>query len=168
MSKKAQFVVIIQDTATWMENQAKKFYSNLFSSETIGEKYAAESLSIPALFKVQNDFNIEVLMVHENETPSSFLQLNSSRIFNEKMEAEKPICFEHIVYSDAEEIEILFNRAEVIAKQRKHDLVWVKIFESDVTLKETLLSLNYKPFNYVENVSQNLPEKQLFLRKEMV
>nr|WP_294782354.1 hypothetical protein [uncultured Flavobacterium sp.] len=168
MLKKAQFVVIIQDTATWMEDQAKKFYSNLFSSETIGEKYTAEALSIPALFKVQNDFNIEVLMVHEDETPSSFLQLNSSRIFNEKIDAEKPICFEHIVYSDVEEIEILFNRAEVIAKQRKHDLVWVKFFESDVTLKEMLLSLNYKPFDYVESSLENLPEKQLFLKKEIV
>ena len=167
MSKKAQFVVIIQDTATWMENQAKKFYSNLFSSETIGEKYVGETLSIPALFKVQNDFNIEVLMVHENETPSSFLQLNSSRILNEKIEAEKPICIDHIVYSDVEEIQILFDRAEVIAQQRKHDLVWVKLFESDLILKETLIGMGYTAFNFSEAMTENLPVKQLLLKKEI-
>lgn len=167
MSKKAQFVVIIQDTATWMEDQAKKFYSNLFLSETIGEKYVAETLSIPALFKVQNDFNIEVLMVHENENPSSFLQLNSSRIFNEKIEASKPICIEHIVYSDAEEIQILFDRAEVIAQQRKHDFIWVKLFESDLILKETLIEMGYTTFNYLETKTENLPVKQLFLKKKI-
>ncbi|KAF2326517.1 hypothetical protein [Flavobacterium ginsenosidimutans] len=168
MSKAAQFVVIIMDTATWMENQAKKFYSNLFSSEAIGEKYVSETLSISELFKVQNDFNIEVLMVHENEIPSSFLQLNSSRIFNEKIEASKPICINHIVYFNTEEIQVLFNRTEVIAKQRKHDLVWVKLFESDAILKETLLSMNYSFFDFEENATENLPEKQIFLKKEII
>ncbi|MBS7253714.1 hypothetical protein [Flavobacterium branchiicola] len=168
MSKKAQFVVIIQDTAAWMENQAKRFYTTLFSSETIGEKYVAKTLSIQALFKVQNDFNIEVLMVHENETPSSFLQLNSSRILNEKIEAKKPICIEHIVYSDVEEIQVLFDRAEVIAKQRKHDFVWVKLFASDFTLKQTLLSMNYSLFDFQEDSNEILPENQLFLKKEII
>lgn len=168
MSKKAQFVVIIQDTAIWMENQAKKFYTSLFSSEAISKKYVAKTLSVQALFKVQNDFNIEVLMIHENETPSSFLQLNSSRILNEKIEAKKPICFEHIVYLDVEEIQILFDRAEVIAKQRKHDFVWVKFFDSDFTLKQKLLSLNYTLFDYEENPTDILPAKQYFLKKEII
>src|SRR6218665_279596 len=165
MSKKAQFVVIIIDTATDMEAKAKKFYSNLFLSEEIGEQYVSEKLSISELFKVQNDFNIEVLMIHENETSSSFLQLNSSRIFNEKIEASKPICIEHIVHLDVEEIQLLFNRAEEIAKQRKHDFIWVKIFETDLILKDTLIEMGYIIFNYSEAVAENLPVKKLFLKK---
>lgn len=167
MSKKAQFVVIIIDTATDMEAKAKKFYSNLFFSEEIGEQYVSEKLSISELFKVQNDFNIEVLMIHENETSSSFLQLNSSRIFNEKIEASKPICIEHIVHLDIEEIQLLFNRAEEIAKQRKHDFIWVKIFETDLILKDTLIEMGYIIFNYSEAVTENLPVKKLFLKKEI-
>ncbi|WP_289659039.1 hypothetical protein [Flavobacterium panacagri] len=167
MSKKAQFVVIILDTATDMEAKAKKFYSNLFLSEEIGEQYVSEKLSISELFKVQNDFNIEVLMIHENETPASFLQLNSSRIFNEKVEASKPICMEHIVHLNVEEIQLLFNRAEEIAKQRKHDFIWVKIFETDLILKDTLIEMGYIIFNYSEAVAENLPVKQLFLKKEI-
>ncbi|MFD2940094.1 hypothetical protein [Flavobacterium notoginsengisoli] len=167
MSKKAQFVVIIIDTATDMEAKAKKFYSNLFLSEEIGEQYVSEKLSISELFKVQNDFNIEVLMIHENETSSSFLQLNSSRIFNEKIEASKPICIEHIVHLDVEEIQLLFNRAEEIAKQRKHDFIWVKIFETDLILKDTLIEMGYIIFNYSEAVAENLPVKKLFLKKEI-
>lgn len=167
MSKKAQFVVIILYTATDMEAKAKKFYSNLFLSEEIGEQYVSEKLSISELFKVQNDFNIEVLMIHENETPASFLQLNSSRIFNEKVEASKPICMEHIVHLNVEEIQLLFNRAEEIAKQRKHDFIWVKIFESDLILKETLIEMGYIIFNYSGTAAENLPVKQLFLKKEI-
>ncbi|AWK05685.1 hypothetical protein HYN56_16135 [Flavobacterium crocinum] len=167
MSKKAQFVVIILDTATDMEAKAKKFYSDLFLSKIIGEQYVSEYLSIPELFKVQNDFNIEVLRIHENEIPSSFLQLNSNRIFNEKIEASKPICIEHIVHFSAEEIQLLFNRVEEIARQRKHDFIWVKIFESDLILRENLIEMGYSAFNYSGTVAENLPAKQLFLKKEI-
>ncbi len=167
MSKKAQFVVIIINTATDMEAKAKRFYSNLFSSETIGEQYVSNYLSVSELFKVQNDFNIEVLMIHENEIPSSFLQLNSSRIFNEKIEASKPICIEHIVHLNVEEIQLLFNRAEEIAKQRKHDFIWVKLFESDLILKDTLIEMGYETFNYSRDTADNLLAKQLFLKKEI-
>ncbi|PBJ15975.1 hypothetical protein [Flavobacterium sp. ACN6] len=167
MSKKAQFVVIIMETASWMESEAKKFYSNLFPSSADGEKYAAEKLSIPQLFKIQNDFSIEILMVYEEETPSSFIQLNSSRIFNENIDAEKPICVEHIVYTDAEEILLLINRAEVIAMQRKHDLIWVKLFEFDVILQEALASIGYTNFDFEENNSEERNQKQIYLRKEI-
>jgi len=162
MSKKAQFVVIIMETASWMESQAQKFYTALFPSAEEGEKYAAQNLSISELFKVQNDFNIEVLMVYENENPSSFIQLNSSRIFNENIEAEKPICVEYIVYSNTEEILLLTDRAEVIAKQRKNDLIWVKLFEFDSVLKETLESNGYEKFDFEEN---EINSKQIYLKK---
>ncbi|SFD48318.1 hypothetical protein [Flavobacterium phragmitis] len=167
MSKKAQFVVIIQDTATNMEAKAKKFYSDLFLSEEVGEQYVSEYLSVPELFKVQNDFNIEVLRIHENEIPFSFLQLNSNRIFNEKIEASKPVCIEHIVHFSVEEIQLLFTRAEEIARQRKHDFIWVKLFETDLMLKETLIEMGYSAFNYFGTITENLPAKQLFLKKEI-
>lgn len=166
MSKKAQFVVIIIETASWMESQAKQFYSNLFPSAEEGKKYAANNLSIPELFKIQNDFSIEVLMVYENENPSSFLKLNSSRIFNENIKTEKPICVENVVYSDTEEILLLINRAEVIAKQRKHDLIWVKLFDFDITLRETLASIGYVKFDFEERVSDGVLG-QIYLRKEI-
>ncbi|TDX10572.1 hypothetical protein [Flavobacterium sp. S87F.05.LMB.W.Kidney.N] len=164
MSKKAQFVVIIMETASWMESQAQKFYAALFPSVEEGERFAAKSLSISQLFKVQNDFNIEVLMVYENENPSSFLQLNSSRIFNENIEAEKPICVEFIIYSNPKEILLLTDRAEVIAKQRKNDLIWVKLFKFDVVLKETLESNGYEKFDFEENETTS---KQIYLKKSI-
>lgn len=167
MTKKAQFVVIIMETASWMESQAQKFYADLFPSSEEGEKYAAKNLSISELFKVQNDFNIEVLMVYENENPSSFIQLNSSRIFNENIEAEKPICVEYIIYSSAEEILVLIDRAEVIAKQRKNDLIWIKLFEFDSILKETLESNGYEKFDFEETIPNETNSKQIYFKKNI-
>lgn len=98
MSKVAKFVVIINDNVVWMEEKALKFYSDLFGTEKeIGEKYAQENLSSQKLFRIQNDFSVEMLMAYEGENPLSFLKLNSSRLANQNLGANKPIGFNHIV-----------------------------------------------------------------------
>lgn len=167
MSKVAQFVVILDANSRWMESQALHFYSNLFSSDDLGEKYVAENLSVSKFIKIQNNFSVEVLIVNDDETPLSFMQLNSSRLSNQNLGTNKPIGIDHIVYFNAEETILLFNRAEVIAKQRKHDLIWVKIFEADIVLKETLQSLGYTPFDYEGDIPNNVDQKQIYFRKEI-
>ena len=168
MSKVAKFVVIINDNAGWIENQAINFYSNLFGkSAALGEKYVEENLSISKLFKIQNDFSVEIMMVYDDEIPLCFMKLNSSRLSNQNLEANKAVGIEHIVYFDKDELVVLFKRAEEVASQRKYDLIWIKAFKDDVILIELLESLEYQVFDYEEDNSKNSNQEQVYFRKEM-
>ena len=168
MSKVAKFVVIINDNVVWMEEKALKFYSGLFgSAKETGEKYAAENLSSQKLFKIQNDFSIEVLMTYEGENPLSFMKLNSSRLTNQNLGANKAIGVYHVVYFNPEDLIALFKRAEEVALQRKHDLIWVKAFEIDTVLITTLKSLGYEEFNYENDSTLDTDQKQLYFKKSV-
>jgi len=168
MSKTAKFVVIINDNVIWMEEKALKFYSDLFgSSKKTGEKYANENLSSQKLFRIQNDFSVEMLMAYDGENPLSFMKLNSSRLSNQNLEANKPIGVDHIVYFNPEDITVLFKRAEEVALQRKHDLIWAKAFEIDNVLIETLKSLGYHEFNYEMDSTRDTDQKQLYFKKSV-
>jgi hypothetical protein len=168
MSKVAKFVVIINDNAGWIENQAINFYSNLFGQSTaLGEKYVEENLSIPKLFKIQNDFSVEMMMVYDNETPLGFMKLNSSRLSNQNLGTNKPVGIDHIVYFKKEDLLVLLKRAEEVATQRKYDLIWIKAFKEDTVLIELLESLGYQTFNYNEDNVTNSYQEPVYFRKEM-
>lgn len=168
MSKVAKFVVIINDNAGWIENQAINFYSNLFGESTVlGEKYVEENLSIPKLFKIQNDFSVEMMMVYDNETPLGFMKLNSSRLSNQNLGTNKPVGIEHIVYFGKDDLLVLVKRAEEVAVQRKYDLIWIKAFKEDAVLIKLLESLGYQEFNYEEDSSKNSNQGQVYFRKAM-
>lgn len=163
MSKAAKFVVKINDNIIWMEEKALKFYSDLFgSSKEIGEKYTTENLSRQKFFKIQNDFSVEMLMVYENENPLSFMKLNSSRLSNQNLGANKAIGVDDIVYFNQDDLIVLFKRAEEVAIQRKHDLIWAKAFEIDVVLIQTLKSLGYQKFSYKNEDNQENPNQLCF------
>jgi hypothetical protein len=168
MSKIAKFVVIINDNVIWMQEKALKFYSDLFGAKKeIGEKYASENLSSQKLFKIQNDFSVEMLMVYEGENPLSFMKLNSSRLSNQNLDANKPMGVDHIVYFNPEDITVLFKRAEEVALQRKYDLIWAKAFEINIVLIETLKSLGYEEFNYESDTTRDTNQKQLYFKKSV-
>lgn len=165
MSKTARFVVIINDNVVWMESQALQFYERLFGQKETAEQCAAEKFSQKELFRIQNDFSIEILMVHEGENPQSFLKLDSSRLSNENLGAEKAICLKDIIYFNEEDLAVLFKRGEEIALQRKHDLIWTKAFAADELLIKTLKALNYEEFELEE--TSNILEKQVYFRKKL-
>jgi hypothetical protein len=163
MSKTARFVVIINDNVFWMENQALQFYERLFEQKDAAVQTAEERFSQKELFRIQNDFSIEILMVYEGENPQSFLKLDSSRLSNENLEAEKAICLKDIIYFNEEDLAVLFKRAEEIGSQRKHDLIWVKAFVVDEVLIKTLKNLDYQEFEFQENTI----EKQIYFKKKL-
>ncbi|PTS97627.1 hypothetical protein DBR27_15055 [Flavobacterium sp. HMWF030] len=165
MVKVAKFVVIINDNVVWMENKAIQFYSDLFGQKALGEKYVEEYLSHQKLFKIQNDFSVEMLMVYDGDNPLSFMKLNSSRLSNQNLGANKAIGIEHIVYFNPDEAEALFKRAEEVATQRKHDLIWVKVLAIDAALIEVLQSLNYKKFDFEEITSEEPHKNLIYFRK---
>lgn len=167
MVKVAKFVVIINDNVVWMENKAIQFYSDLFGQKALGEKYVDENLSHQKLFKIQNDFSVEMLMVYEGDHPLSFMKLNSSRLSNQNLGANKAVGIEHIVYFNPEDVEALFKRAEEVALQRKYDLIWVKALAIDTTLIEMLQSLNYEKFNFEEAADEESYQKLVYFRKSM-
>lgn len=166
MSKIAKFVVIINDNVFWMEDKAVQFYTNLFKEKELGEKYAEQHLSKKELFRIQNDFSIEILMAHLGETPQAYLKLDSSRILNENLGASKAINLSEIVYFDEEDLKALIKRAEEIASQRKHDLIWVSSFAVDTALIDILRSLNYEEFDGKESIEDQYP-KRIYFRKKM-
>lgn len=61
---------------------------------------------------------------------------------------------------------MLFKRAEEVALQRKHDLIWVKAFEVDTVLIGTLKSLGYEEFNYENDPEEETP-KQVYFKKSV-
>lgn len=164
MSKVAKFVVIIHDNVSWMEEKAIQFYTKMFGQKE-GGKYVEENLSEKELFKIQNDFSIEILMAYSGENPQSFLKLDSSRLLNQNLGAAKAIHINELIYFDTEDIEVLIKRAEVIANQRKHDLIWVKAFTADLVLIEVLRSLNYEQFNFEEEIKVENSFTQIYFRK---
>ena len=166
MSKIAKFVVIINDNVFWMEEKAVQFYTNLFKQKDLGEKYAEQHLSKKELFRIQNDFSIEILMAYLDETPQSYLKLDSSRIRNENLGVSKAINLSEIVYFDEEDLKALIKRAEEIASQRKHDLIWVSAFALDTALIDILRSLNYEEFDGKESIEDQFP-KRIYFRKKM-
>ncbi|MCM0666831.1 hypothetical protein [Flavobacterium tyrosinilyticum] len=166
MSKIAKFVVIINDNVFWMEDKAVQFYTNLFKEKELGEKYAKEHLSKKELFRIQNDFSIEILMAYLGETPQAYLKLDSSRILNENLGASKAINLSEIVYFDEEDLKALIKRAEEIASQRKHDLIWVSAFTVDTALIDILRSLNYEEFVGKESIEDEF-SKRIYFRKKM-
>lgn len=165
MSKAARFVVIINDNVFWMESQALQFYERLFAQKEIADKYAEEKFSQKELFRIQNDFSIEVLMVYDDENPQSFLKLDSSRLSNENVEAEKAIALKDLIYFNAEDINVLIKRAEEIAFQRKHDLIWIKVFEIDQVLIQALQTLDFEPFNFEKDIEKDDFQPQLYFKK---
>ena len=165
MNKIAKFVVIINENVVWMENKAIEFYSGLFGDKALGEKFVDENLSHQKLFRIQNDFSVEMLMVYEGENPLSFMKLNSSRLSNQNLGANKAIGVEHIVYFSSEDINVLFNRAEEVALQRKHDLIWVKVLAIDSVLIEVLQALKYEEFTFEESINQEAHQKLIYFRK---
>ncbi|MBB4802778.1 hypothetical protein HNP37_002853 [Flavobacterium nitrogenifigens] len=166
MSKIAKFVVIINDNVSWMEEKAIQFYSRLFEQKVEGEKYVEIHLSQKELFRIQNDFSIEILMAYDGEVPQSYLKLNSSRILNENLGASKAINLSEIIYFDEEDLTVLIKRAEEIARQRKHDLIWVSAFSCDAILIKMLLSLDYEEFDYEESIEDQF-SKRIYFRKNL-
>lgn len=94
------------------------------------------------------------------------MKLNSSRLSNQNIEANKAIGLEDIVYFNPDDLILLFKRAEEIALQRKHDLIWAKAFEIDVVLIKTLKSLGYQEFIYKNENNQENPN-QLYFKKAL-
>lgn len=166
MSKIAKFVVIINDNVFWMEDKAVQFYTNLFEEKDLGEKYAEQHLSKKELFRIQNDFSIEILMAYLDETPQSYLKLDSSRILNENLGVSKAINLSEIVYFDEEDLKALIKRAEEIASQRKHDLIWVSAFAIDTDLIDRLRLLNYEEFDWQESTKDQFPNR-IYFRKNV-
>ncbi|MFH6994981.1 hypothetical protein [Flavobacterium sp. FlaQc-48] len=167
MTKVAQFVVIINDNVVWMEKKALEFYSDLLGQKELGEKFVAENLSHQKLFRIQNDFSVEMLMAYEGDNPLSFMKLNSSRLSNQNLGANKAIGAEHVVYSSPDDITVLFNRAQQVALQRKHDLIWVKVLEIDTVLIEVLQSLHYEEFSFEEPLANESDPKLIYFRKSV-
>lgn len=165
MSKIAKFVVIIHDNVSWMEEKAIQFYTHLFEQKELGEKYVEQHLSQKELFRIQNDFSIEILMAYLEENPQSYLKLNSSRILNENLGASKAIQLSEIMYFDEEDLKALIKRAEEIAFQRKHDLIWVKAFAVDTVLIEMLRASNYEEFDWQESEENQFPKQVYFQKK---
>lgn len=169
MSKIAKFVVIINDNVSWMEEKAIQFYNGLFEEKIVGEKYVETHLSQKELFRIQNDFSIEILMAYDGEIAQSYLKLNSSRILNENLGALKAINLSEIIYFDEEDLKVLIKRAEEIASQRKHDLIWVSAFSCDATLIKMLLSLDYEKFDLEEGIEDQFSKRIYFKKKnEMI
>ncbi|MNL66642.1 hypothetical protein D3C87_1911400 [compost metagenome] len=61
---------------------------------------------------------------------------------------------------------MLIKRAEEIASQRKHDLIWLSAFAVDTALIDILRSLNYEEFEGKESIEDQFP-KRIYLRKKM-
>ena len=167
MTKVAQFVVIINDNVVWMESKALEFYSALFGQKELGEKFVAENLSHQKLFKIQNDFSVEMLMAYVGENPLAFMKLNSSRLSNQNLGASKAIGAEHVVYSGSDDLIVLFNRAEQVALQRKHDLIWIKVLAIDTVLIEVLESLHYKEFTFEDPLAKETDPKLIYFKKSV-
>jgi hypothetical protein len=168
MSKAAKFIVIINDTITSMENNSILFYSNLFGqSNSLGEKYAQENLSGQNFSKIQNDFLVEILAIGEEKKPLSFLKIDSRRLINQNLEANKAIRVSDIVYFSLEDLILLLKRAEEVAVQRKHDLIWIEAFEVDTTLINTAQSLGFERFSFEQGSNENLYPKRIYFRKQI-
>lgn len=166
MEKIAKFVVKSTENIIWMEKKAIHFYSHLFGqSNILGEKYVNENLSVQKLIKLQNDFSVEILAVYDDETPLSFMKLNSSRLSNQNLGVNKALRLENIIYFNIEELIPLLERAEAIAVQRKHDLIWIKLFETDTILLNELESMEYVKFDFEANDNENLYSKEIYLKK---
>jgi hypothetical protein len=165
MSKAAKFIVIINDNISRMEDKAILFYSNLFGE--LGEKYASENLSSASFKKIQNDFLIEILAIGEDKNPLSFLKVDSRRLSNQNLGANKAIRVSDVVYFGSEDLTLLLNRAEEVAVQRKHDLIWIEAFEIDFTLIETLQFNHYQKFNFEQETANNIYPKRIYFRKQV-
>jgi hypothetical protein len=166
MSKAAKFIVIINETILSMENNSVLFYSNLFGqSNSLGEKYAHENLSGQNFSKIQNDFLVEILAIGEEKKPLSFLKIDSRRLINQNLEANKAIRVSDIVYFSTEDLILLLKRAEEVAVQRKHDLVWIEAFEVDTTLIKIAQSLGYERFNFEQTTNKDTYPNRIYFKK---
>lgn len=168
MSKTAKFVLILLENANWIENQAIQFYASIFNdAESSSKKYVEENFSVQKLMKIQNDFSVEIVMVYVDQTPLSFMKLNSSRLYNQHLDASKPICISDMVHLNPDEITILLKRAEEIALQRKHDVIWIKVLKQDLILIDVVKSFHFEVFNYQRNEHDQTLEKHHYFKKHL-
>ncbi|MNE75151.1 hypothetical protein D3C80_1712810 [compost metagenome] len=149
-----------------MENQAVEFYTSLFggSLET-AQKYVSDYFSQKKLISDQNDFSVEILMAYKEETPLCFLELNSSWMVNQKLPAVKPVCINHIIHQNGEGLRELINRAEQVALQRKLDLIWIRVFNTDQVLLDLMPELGYLEFEFDIAPVQGLAAAQIYFSK---
>lgn len=165
MSKAANFIVIINENITRMQTKAIVFYSNLMGE--LGEKYATENLSKSSFLKIQNDFLVEIVAVGEDKNPLSFLKLDSRRLSNQNTGANKAIRVSDVVYFSSEDLTLLLNRAEEVAIQRKHDLIWIEVFETDSIFIQTLQGNHYQKFDFEQDSATGIYPEQIYFRKQI-
>lgn len=92
------------------------------------------------------------------------MKLDSRRVLNQKIEAKKAIHVKGIVYLNSEDLLLLLKRAEEVALQRKHDLIWIEVFQLDIILSEIVQSLEFERFDLKQN--NNYP-KRIYFRKQL-
>lgn len=110
---------------------------------------------------------IEILVTGEDKKPLSFLKLDSRRLSNKNIEANKAIFVSDVVYFNSEDLILLLKRAQEVASQRKHDSIWVEVFQIDIILTETVQSLGFERFDYEENNSNDNYPKRIYFRKQI-
>lgn len=166
-----KYVVLTEDHAGWIIENTKLQYQRLFEDHP---KYADirshidNTYELEPFVKSHNDFSRQMLMAFEGSTPLASAELVSSLPDEEKPEGSaKPLLFHKIVHDpEGKGLPELLQRAEEIARQRKHDALVVKVWKIRDTTQETALDSGFEMHRTEQvNIGKASLEQLLFLKR---
>lgn len=154
MSIITKFIVASEENAYKVSQMAISHYSRISPKKDINKEY-----SVSAFLNSANSFTREWLMSFKvtgededrREESRAFIELVSANI-PKQAEGGKPLYIEKTMYAEnGEGIQEVLNRAIEIAKQRRHDSVWVEVPVGDDKVKEVYEAAGFTDAGKIEN-----------------
>ena len=154
MSIIIKFIVASEENAYKVSQMAISHYSRISQLKDIHKEY-----SVSAFLNSANSFTREWLMSFKVtgededrvEEPLAFIELVSANI-PKVADGGKPLYIEKTMYNkNGEGIQEVLNRAIEIAKQRRHDSIWVEIPLGDNKVKEMYKASGFEDAGKIED-----------------
>lgn len=154
MSIIIKFIVASEENAYKVSQMAISHYSRISQEKDINKEY-----SVSAFLNSANSFTREWLMSFKvtgededrQEEPLAFIELVSANLPKE-VEGGKPLYIEKTMYgNNVDGVQEVLNRVIEIAKQRRHDSVWVELPPGDDKVKQIYEASGFSDAGKIEN-----------------
>ncbi len=168
------FVIASEQQLDWIARCGREMYTALFGSAFSKddiEDYLLQQYAAPTLAKDRTDVFREAIVASSNGTALAFAQLVSGATAPYKPESRQPLQVDKICVSPGERFgeaaQKLLERAEQIGRQRKHDVLWLGVWEGDQQALAFYSSLGFSVYGKTGMQVGNTNTQQVLLQKNI-
>lgn len=166
-----KYVVLTEDHAAWIIENTRAQYRELFGDHP---EYADIESHLDRVYepepfiKSHNDFSKQMLMAFEGDIALASAELISLLPEEEKPEeSSKPLLFHKVIHNTGGKgLPELLERAEQIARQRKHDALVVKTWKTRDTAQKIIRNAGFETLKTgTVTIGKATLEQSFFMKK---